>query len=51
MDMYTQLGDVLAMQYGGSETNKRVATETQDAATQVRGGFMTHMCDGRARAV
>lgn len=25
--MFTQLGDTLALQYGGSETNKRVATE------------------------
>jgi hypothetical protein len=26
-EMFTQLGDTLALQYGGSETNKRVATE------------------------
>lgn len=29
MDMFTQLGDILALQYGGSETNKRVATEAE----------------------
>lgn len=34
MDMFTQLGDDLAKQYGGSETNKRVASEGE-AAQQV----------------
>jgi hypothetical protein len=40
MEMYTQLGDTLAIQYGGSETNKRVASDTNDSSQQVRGGAL-----------
>jgi len=35
MDMFTQLGDDLAKQYGGSETNKRVASDGAETTQQV----------------
>lgn len=46
MDMFTLVGDALALQYGGSETNKRVA-----ASSSASGGEGAGAGAGKGRAL
>lgn len=40
MGLYEEMGDAIAMQYGGSEANKKVTTDEHAAAVQSGGGAM-----------